>query len=253
MVKEQEHDQPSPTFSGASSEYQVLNETNRHEPVLQDNTSTIRHIEIEEVQVYPDPTAPRSDTDTSNEQTHDPAAPPEHAPVQPESRDEQAEGAESHSESRDDPDAEAEESKEIVAQETGPLAETDVEHAPKPDDDDQCEICRVTEARLELRESHSLTTVSSLLTSMNEGFHHTSFDQDSEEDWMFDEHANHWFVVTYCLNSNGRDELRVRWIDPIAEEAHNDGELPALARYIARSLGGGMNLHLLDRMVRVRK
>ncbi len=115
------------------------------------------------------------------------------------------------------------------------------------------EECHVTEARIELRESHALTVVNHLLESMNEGFRHTHFDEDSIDGWMFDAYANHWFVVTYCLNANGRDQVRVRWIDAVAEEAHNDGELPALARYIARSLGGGSNLHLLDSVVRVVK
>lgn len=113
------------------------------------------------------------------------------------------------------------------------------------------EYC-VTEARIELSQSHALLTFGSLIESLEEGFSHTCFGQE-EETWLFDEYSNDCFLVTYCINMNGRDELRVRWIDPIAEEAHNDGELPALARHLARSLGGGTNLHLLDRTVRVPK
>ncbi len=129
-----------------------------------------------------------------------------------------------------------------------------VSPAPPPEEPViEWEECHVTEARIELRESHALTVVNQLLESMNEGFRHTHFDENSTDGWMFDEYANHWFVVTYCLNADGRDQVRVRWIDAVAEEAHNDGELPALARYIARSLGGGSNLHLLDSVVRIAK
>lgn len=127
------------------------------------------------------------------------------------------------------------------------------EAQPEEQEDETGELCCVTEARIELSQNHALLTFGSLIESLGKGFRHTVLVQNADDAWLFDEYVNDCFLVTYCINTNGRDQLRVRWVDPIAEEAHNDGELPALARYLARSLGGGTNLHLIDCSIRVKR
>jgi hypothetical protein len=125
---------------------------------------------------------------------------------------------------------------------------------------------QVTEARVDLYESHSLIVVAALIQSLDEGFEHMSIEchpdtpSDSattkaeelsdEHTWLFDEYSNQCFVITYCMNPSGRDQLRVRWFDALAEQAHSDDALPDLTRRLARMMGGGVNLHLLDCTIR---
>lgn len=127
------------------------------------------------------------------------------------------------------------------------------EPTPEEEDDSAYDTFRVTEARIELCQSHSFLTVAALLQSLNMGFSHTHFEPVAEEGWLFDEYVNDHFLITYCMGPAGRDQLRVRWVDPLAEASHGDDELPALTRRIARSMGGGSNLHLLDCIVRMKK
>jgi hypothetical protein len=112
-----------------------------------------------------------------------------------------------------------------------------------------CEVCRITEARIDLKKSHAFLSAGALLHALGEHFFHLHF-AETDDGILFDAYANDCFVVTYCLNTHGKDQLRVRWIDPDAEEAHTEYELPDMARQIARLLGGGTNLRLLDSMVR---
>ena len=119
-------------------------------------------------------------------------------------------------------------------------------------DGDICEVCRVTEARVELKKSHAFLATSAVIQSLGEYFTHTHFAEEDGE-WLFDEYTNDSFVVTYCLNSCGRDQLWVRWVDPDAEDAHTEYELPDMARQLARLLGGGINLRLVDRMVQCKR
>lgn len=121
------------------------------------------------------------------------------------------------------------------------------------EDGDVCEVCKVTEARIDLRESHGLLTAAILIEALGEHFTHTRLQDDDDDGWLYDEYANEIFVITYCLNCKGRDQVRVRWLDPDAEDAHTEDELPALARQLARMLGGGTNLCLVDKMVRCKR
>lgn len=120
------------------------------------------------------------------------------------------------------------------------------------EDDELCEICRVTEAKVDLNKNHDFLTARTLINSLGEYFTHTHFAEEVDG-WLFDVYANECFMVTYCLNSKGRDQLRVRWLDPDAEDAHSDYELADMTRRITRLLGGGTNLHLIDRMVPCRR
>jgi hypothetical protein len=119
-------------------------------------------------------------------------------------------------------------------------------------DGNVCEVCRVTEACIDLKKSHAFLATATLIEALGEHFTHTCF-ADEGDGWLYDEYANELFVVTYCLNAQGRDQLRVRWLDPDAEDAHTEDELPALTRQIARLLGGGTNLYLGDRLVHCKR
>ncbi len=112
-----------------------------------------------------------------------------------------------------------------------------------------CEVCCITEARIDLKKSHAFLRAGALLHMLGEHFLPLHF-TETEDGILFDVYANDCFVVTYCLNIHGKDQLRVRWIDPDAEEAHTEYELPDKARQIARLLGGGTNMRLVDSMVR---